>query len=85
MRFKNFDFIEHGLPTVFVLLMAGFLGVIGWLIYDDVAADKIAIRKDQWRCTASHVTTTLVAQQIGQTTVMIPLTGNVCDQYSRTN
>ena len=57
--------------------------VIAWAIYDDATAEHYSIRKDKFRCTASHVETGGYFMQSGKTQMWIPTTTTVCDQYTR--
>jgi hypothetical protein len=73
------DLIEWVLVTAVVL----FLAALGLGVYDYFVAEKFALRKDQWSCTQSHAESYTYFQQVGN--VSIPMTGTtqVCDQWSR--
>jgi heme A synthase len=64
------------------LVFGGLAAMFGWL-WVDAHSPTFELKKREWACTASHEETGLVAQKIGDTTVMMPTTDVVCDVYTR--
>ena len=58
----------------------GIVGLIGYTIHDELTAETVELRKDQWRCTESR-TELAYMQQVGK--VMIPQYRNSCLKYER--
>ncbi len=72
-----------GIQLAFFVL-CGLLGsLIGYAAYDSITAETFELRKDSWRCTASHTDTTVVPIMTGSTTVMVPQSSTVCDRWER--
>lgn len=78
MRLGDFVFLGVALLTLAVF------ACIGWLIWDELTAEKFSLRKDSWTCTRSHTETNYTYTQVGNTTIPIPYYTEVCDQWTRT-
>lgn len=59
-------------------LMAVMLGLLGYMAYDGIVADKFSLRKDSWECTREH--TEMGQMLVGK--VMVPTFNTVCDQWT---
>lgn len=68
----------------FIFVFVG-LPLIGYAFYHDMTSPTFSLKKDSWRCTASHNESSTYFIQAGK--VMVPQTTNstVCDQWSRRN
>lgn len=76
-RFINnlFDFIGVGLLVLTVVML--FVGVPWFAIYcyREAHAETFSLRKDEWRCTATHIETSSVKTMHHEYAV--------CDQWTR--
>lgn len=78
-------------------IMAGVVGLIGlpfaavlallpWAAIDDMQSpDLVTLKKGDWACSAQHTETGSTVMSTGKTTMVLPTSHSVCDQYSRLN
>jgi hypothetical protein len=68
-----------GVPCVVGLVMVLFSAT-----YDMAHSDRtFMLRKSQWECSRSEVTTTLFPMQVGKVTILQPMTSTECIEYRR--
>lgn len=71
---------------VFGAVMAVLLAVIGWVIWaawQDSQRPTFELKRDDWACTKSEARTHLQPMLVGKVTTLVPMSTNVCLQYSR--
>lgn len=71
-------YLEDWLFGAVVASVVAVLVWLGWLIYDDVHAEKFALRKDSWACTKSHNERHFLV--VGK--IVVPQTRSVCTQWT---
>lgn len=74
--------IDWGVVICWVLGIGIFL-FLGVLFYSEVTAEKFYLRKDQWKCTASHQETYTTMMQVGSMQIPQFHTTTVCDKWER--
>lgn len=82
---KFFDWIDnHFMESFIILLIAGCVVLLFGLMaamYIEVTSEKIELRKDSWKCTATQTVSTSSMMLVGK--VMIPTTSTttVCTKW----
>jgi hypothetical protein len=64
-----------------IAVIAGFVLLMGYVLYKDYTAEKISIVKANFTCTASHTEHSFI--MVGK--VFVPSNETICDNYKRTN
>lgn len=80
------DWVERVGVALMGLMGVAFVALLGlgaYAIYDEITSDKFYLRKDEWRCSASHVETTLQTVVSDKSVVLVPVANAVCDEWSR--
>ncbi len=64
-------------------LIISVAGLIGYAVWDDAHAVKFSLRRDEWRCAASHRETSTDIVTTGKVVIPVISTRTVCDRYDR--
>ena len=75
--------IENVMLWIVGIVIASILAILGYVVYDDMTSDHITLKKGDWTCSVHGTVTTLIPQQIGKTTVLMPYTSDECHRYER--
>lgn len=76
---------DYILPWVAILAIVFIVLIVPVLIYGAIKSNEsptFELRKDRWRCTASHPVTTTTYVMVGKVLMPISSTHNECDQWS---
>lgn len=69
-------------PHLIVGFVALVVALFAFLVWDEATAEHFELRKDSWRCTASHQETITTFTQVGQVSVPLTQYYTVCDQWT---
>lgn len=75
--------IEKVVLPLTVIIVIGLVLILPVVLYQNYKSEKICLIKKEFECTLSHKETVLQPTFVGNTTILVPLTNIICDQYSK--
>lgn len=76
-------FFNYILIPFTCLLLLGLIIGLPIMIYQEYTAPKFYLRKDEFTCSMAHKETAMIPISTGKTTIYVPQTSTICDQYTR--